>query len=68
MVRDLTLQNIVDWLIPDFKMRDDKLKQALLKEILMKRGQELPKKSSSEPDLEFKLIPFPADDAHLKLP
>ncbi len=26
LVRDMTLQNIVDWLIPDFKERDDKLK------------------------------------------
>lgn len=38
VVRDITLQNIVDWLIPDFKMRDDKLKVQLLKEKQEKRG------------------------------
>ena len=30
IVRDITLQNIVDWLIPDFKERDDKFKSILL--------------------------------------
>ena len=38
IVRDITLQNIVDWLIPDFKVRDDKLKQSLLQEALKRRG------------------------------
>jgi hypothetical protein len=32
IVKDTTLQNIVDWLIPDFKDRDDKLKAVLLQE------------------------------------
>lgn len=32
IVKDITLQNIVDWLIPDFKERDDKLKSKLLQE------------------------------------
>ena len=34
----MTLQNIVDWLIPDFKERDDKLKSQLLKQINEKRA------------------------------
>lgn len=38
LVRDMTLQNIVDWLIPDFKERDDKLKAMLLKQINEKRA------------------------------
>ena len=38
LVRDMTLQNIVDWLIPDFKERDDKLKSQLLKQINEKRA------------------------------
>jgi hypothetical protein len=37
-VKDITLQNIVDWLIPDFKDRDDKLKSQLLKELNEKRA------------------------------
>ena len=37
LVRDITLQSIVDWLIPDFKERDDKLKAQLLKQINEKR-------------------------------
>jgi len=32
IVKDITLQNIVDWLIPDFKERDDRLKNTLLHE------------------------------------
>lgn len=38
LVRDMTLQNIVDWLIPDFKERDDKLKAQLLKQVNEKRA------------------------------
>ncbi len=38
-MRDITLQSIVDWLIPDFKERDDKLKAQLLKQINEKRMQ-----------------------------
>lgn len=38
LVKDITLQNIVDWLIPDFKDRDDKLKSQLLKELNEKRA------------------------------
>ena len=34
----MTLQNIVDWLIPDFKERDDKLKAQLLKQVNEKRA------------------------------
>ena len=37
LVRDITLQNIVDWLIPDFKHRDDKLKSQLLHEAHVRR-------------------------------
>ena len=33
----MTLQSIVDWLIPDFKERDDKLKSQLLKQVNEKR-------------------------------
>lgn len=38
LVRDITMQNIVDWLIPDFKERDDKLKAQLLKQLNEKRA------------------------------
>lgn len=38
LVRDITMQNIVDWLIPDFKERDDKLKATLLKSLNEKRA------------------------------
>ena len=37
IVKDITLQNIVDWLIPDFKQRDDKLKSELLQKMNEKR-------------------------------
>ena len=37
IVRDITLQNIVDWLIPDFKERDDKFKSILLHEANKRR-------------------------------
>ena len=37
IVRDMTLQNIVDWLIPDFKERDDKFKSILLMEANKRR-------------------------------
>ena len=37
IVKDITLQNIVDWLIPDFKERDDKLKSQLLKQAIERR-------------------------------
>ena len=37
IVRDITLQNIVDWLIPDFKERDDKFKSILLNEANKRR-------------------------------
>jgi len=33
------LQSIVDWLIPDFKERDDRLKAHLLKQLNEKRIQ-----------------------------
>ena len=37
IVKDITLQNIADWLIPDFKQRDDKLKSDLLQKMNDKR-------------------------------
>ena len=37
IVKDITLQNIADWLIPDFKQRDDKLKSELLSKMNEKR-------------------------------
>lgn len=37
IVKDITLQNIADWLIPDFKQRDDKLKSDLLQKMNEKR-------------------------------
>lgn len=39
IVKDITLQNIADWLIPDFKQRDDKLKAELLQKMNEKRIQ-----------------------------
>ena len=51
-MRDITLQNIVDWLIPDFKKRDDDLKIKLLKRINEKRekkGTLKPSASKKEP-------------------
>lgn len=89
-MRDITLQSIVDWLIPDFKERDDKLKAQLLKELNSKRAekgtlknhQPLPKSSqasvahstddtamqtTAEINFEFKLLPFPDDDQHLRM-
>ena len=36
-MRDITLQNIVDWLIPDFKEKDDKFKSILLTEANKRR-------------------------------
>ena len=43
----MTLQNIVDWLIPDFKERDDKLKAQLLKQVNEKRAAKGTLKSTS---------------------
>ena len=37
LVKDITLQNIVDWVIPDFKEGEEKLKAELLKEAQLKR-------------------------------
>jgi hypothetical protein len=69
IVKDITLQNIVDWLIPDFKERDDKLKSHLLKQMnkrreekgtLKKKKQEvksadqsLTSAASTAPDINF---------------
>lgn len=89
----MTLQSIVDWLIPDFKERDDKLKSQLLKQINEKRAakgklrppaptKKAPAALKTCPDdaeggtgaqpaqeinFEFKLLPFPDDDAYLRM-
>lgn len=68
VVRDMTLQSIVDWLIPDFKMRDDKLKCELLATKQAKRGvvkETHHSKVTADIDFEFKLLPFPDEDKHL---
>lgn len=86
IVRDITLQNIVDWLIPDFKERDDKFKSILLTEankrrvasgklnpdVLLKKKPEVTDETMSETggsknEIEFKLLPFPEEDHHLKM-
>lgn len=80
IVKDITLQNIVDWLIPDFKERDDKFKSILLNEAIKRRvakgklgADALIKKRTEETatdssnDIEFKLLPFPDEDQYLKM-
>ena len=37
IIKDVTLQNIADWLIPDFRQRDDRLKRELLDKMNEKR-------------------------------
>ena len=37
LVKDIALQNIADWVIPDFKERDERLKAQLLLEAQHKR-------------------------------
>jgi len=52
IVKDTTLQNIVDWLIPDFKERDDKLKAILLQEANERRV----KKGKLDPSVLIKKL------------
>lgn len=52
IVKDTTLQNIVDWLIPDFKERDDKLKAILLQEANERRV----KKGKLDPSVLLKKV------------
>ena len=53
IVKDITLQNIVDWLIPDFKERDDKLKSQLLHQANERRV----KQGKLNPDVLLKKKP-----------
>ena len=53
IVKDITLQNIVDWLIPDFKERDDKLKSQLLQQANERRV----KQGKLNPDVLIKKKP-----------
>ena len=37
LVKDITLQNIADWVLPQFKERDEKLKSDLLQEAIQNK-------------------------------
>jgi hypothetical protein len=61
IVKDTTLQNIVDWLIPDFKERDDKLKATLLQEANERRV----KKGKLDPSVLIKKVPKREEEVKL---
>ena len=62
LVRDLTMQSLVDWLFPEFKQRHEARQQSSQPAAVVKPAT---KRQPDEPDFEFKLVPFPNEDQHL---
>ena len=78
LIKDITVQAIADWAFPEFKEREEKLRQQILAEEFKKKNESANKsaeEAKNEPqhnphqdiNFEFKLLPFMDDDLHLRM-